>query len=88
MLFNKEKAMHWNYRMIDLSHENGDEPWIEICEVFYNDDGSLMGYTPANLGSETVADLKKVAKRMAMALSKPVLKDADFGNAPNQEETK
>lgn len=44
--------MHWNYRLIDLSHENNNEPWVEIHEVFYEDDGSLAGYTSASLGCE------------------------------------
>ncbi len=70
--------MHWNYRLIDLSHENGNEPWVQIHEVFYEDDGSLMGYTPATLGSEDAQELATTLEWMSMALDKPVLKVTDF----------
>lgn len=70
--------MHWNYRLIDLSHDNGGEPWVEICEVFYEDDGSLMGYTPASLGCEEAKDLKEVMGWMMLAFDKPVLKHDEF----------
>jgi len=73
-----EDTMHWNYRLIDLAHENGNEPWVEIHEVFYEDDGSLMGYAPATLGSETPQDLKQTLEWMLLALDKPVLKVSDF----------
>ncbi len=70
--------MHWNYRLIDLSHENGNEPWVQIHEVFYEDDGSLMGYTPATIGSEDAQELATTLEWMSMALDKPVLKVTDF----------
>lgn len=73
--------MHWNYRLIDLAHENGGEPWVQIHEVFYEDDGSLMGYTPATLGSEDPTELRTTLEWMARALDKPVLKVTDFKEA-------
>lgn len=71
--------MHWNYRLIDLSHENGGEPWVVIHEVFYEDDGSLMGYGTACLGSESLEEMRTTLEWMALALDKPVLKPSDFG---------
>jgi hypothetical protein len=70
--------MNWNYRLIDLSHENGGEPWVELHEVFYEDDGSLMGYTDATPGSEDVATLRQTLEWMLLALDKPVLSVNDF----------
>lgn len=76
--------MHWNYRLIDLSHENGDEPWVQLHEVFYEDDGTLMGYTPVSMGAESVTEMRTTLEWMALALDKPVLKVTDF---PGHTET-
>jgi hypothetical protein len=70
--------MIWNYRLIDLSHENGGEPWVELHEVFYEDDGTLMGYTSISPGGEDIADLKQSLEWMLLALDKPVLSVKDF----------
>ena len=70
--------MHWNYRMVDLSHENAGDPWVQLHEVFYNDDDSLMGYTEATVSSETVDGLRETLAKMLLALDKPVLKVSDF----------
>lgn len=70
--------MNWNYRLIDMTHENGNEPWVELFEVYYNDDGSLMGYTPPSTGGSDVAELKQSIEWMQLALAKPILKVEDF----------
>lgn len=70
--------MHWNYRLIDMAHENGNEPWVELFEVFYNDDGSLMGYTPVSTGGSDPTELKQSIEWMQLALTKPILKVQDF----------
>jgi hypothetical protein len=70
--------VHWNYRLIDLSHENNNEPWVEIHEVFYEDDGSLAGYASASLGCEDVTEMRTMLEWMSLALGKPVLKVSDF----------
>lgn len=79
--------MNWNYRLIDLSHLNGNEPWVTVHEVYYKDDGSLIGYAEASLGSEDVAGMRTVLERMALALDKPVLKVSDFkGHEPTKSD--
>ena len=70
--------MHWNFRLIDLSHENAGEPWVRIQEVYYNDDESLEGYADATVGSEDAEGLRLTLTRMLEALDKPVLKVSDF----------
>jgi hypothetical protein len=70
--------MNWNYRLIDLSHENGGEPWVELHEVFYEDDGSLMGYAQATTGGEDLDDVKQTLTWMLKALEHPVLRVEDF----------
>lgn len=70
--------MHWNYRLIDMSHDNAGEPWLALHEVFYEDDGSLMGYTPVSTGSESVEGMKQTLEWMLLATEKPVLRVTDF----------
>ena len=70
--------MHWNYRMVNIKNGNGGDPWIQICEVYYNDDGSLMGYSESCIGSETVTGLNIMMERVNMAMSKPVIDEDDF----------
>lgn len=71
--------MMWNYRMVDCSEsENGGEPWIMLCEVFYDDDGKPMGYSAPCVGSETVEGMKELLDMHAHALKHPVLKPEDF----------
>lgn len=70
--------MHWNYRLIDMSHNNAGEPWLELHEVFYEDDGSLMGYTPVSTGGESVESLKQTLEWMMQATKEPVLRVTDF----------
>jgi len=72
--------MHWNYRLIDLSHENGSEPWVEIQEVFYEDDGTPSGYCAATLGSESTVTMRQTLEWMMLALDKPVLKISPDGS--------
>lgn len=56
--------MHWNYRIVDMSAENGGEPWFELREVFYEEDGSLQGHTSATVSAESPESLVRVLQRM------------------------
>ena len=69
---------HWNFRLIDLSDENMGEPWLELCEVHYNDAGVPVGYTSPCVGSETVNGMHELLALHKLALNKPVLTKADF----------
>ena len=76
--------MHWNYRLIDLSHENAGDPWVQVQEVYYDDDESLLGYTDVSVGSEDSEGLRVTLNRMLQALDKPVLKISDFKGECNE----
>ncbi len=76
--------MHWNYRLIDLSHENAGDPWVQVQEVYYDDDESLLGYTDVSVGSEDSEGLRVTLNRMLQALDKPVLKISDFKGESNE----
>ena len=69
--------MNWNFRLVDMTAVNDGEPWVEVKEVFY-DDEKPVGYTSATVGGESAADIKNDLWRMLIACNNPVLiLDAD-----------
>jgi hypothetical protein len=66
--------------MVDFSEK--DEHWIEICEVFYDDDHTPILYTEKGISvaGETKEELKTQLEQMLSCLNKPVLFKADFEN--------
>jgi len=72
--------MYWNHRMVDFSEK--DESWIEICEVFYDDDHTPLLYSEkgVSVAGETKEELKNQLELMLSCLNKPVLFKADFNN--------
>lgn len=79
--------MNWNYRLLDRTEENGDYPLIELVEVYYEDDGSLMGYCAVKCISDDVEEMRQTFLWYALALDKPVLKLSDFNmQKPTEEE--
>lgn len=74
--------MSWNYRVMEF--EDDGEKYYEIKEVYYNRDGSLMGYCDASVSGESFGDVIKVLDMMKTNAHKEVLKPSDFdkGNIP------
>jgi hypothetical protein len=69
--------MTWNFRLVDMTAVNDGEHWIEVKEVFYEEE-KPVGYTSATVGGESAADIKKDLLRMLIACNNPILKvDAD-----------
>lgn len=73
--------MTWEFRFVNTPSDNGGEDWLELREVYYNDDGSLMGHANPCLGSETAAGVKQIAARWMRASKKPTLHEKDFPHA-------
>jgi hypothetical protein len=67
----------WNYRVMEFEDEIGSK-YFEIKEVYYNRDGSLMGYCDANVGGESFDDVIKTLDMMKTDANKAVLKPSDF----------
>jgi YD repeat-containing protein len=57
----------WNYRLVQLSDAIG------ICEVYYDDDGKVMGRTDPLIIIDEVDDLPNVLAMIAQAGKKEVL---------------
>jgi hypothetical protein len=70
--------MMWNYRVVRFKGENDEDTYYEIKEVFYNRDGSLMGYCDANVSGESFGDVIKVLDMMKTAAHKAVLDEEEF----------
>jgi len=66
----------WNYRVMEF--DDAGEKYYEIKEVYYNLDGSLMGYCDANVSGESFGDVIKVLDMMKTDAHKTVLKPSDF----------
>lgn len=78
--------MSWNYRVIRFKGENGEDTYYEIKEVFYNKDGSLMGYSDATVSGESFSDVIKVLDMMREDAHKSVINEEDFyGNNTRKE---
>jgi hypothetical protein len=71
----------WNYRVVDLSVENDDDPWLTIQEAYYDDSGLPEGYADVVAGSETLEGLRRTLQRMLDALDRPVLSPSDFNRS-------
>lgn len=66
--------MSWNYRVVMTEYDMGDE--FNICEVYYNDDGDITGYTdPVSPNGGSVCELSRDIELMMEAFEKPVLSE-------------
>ena len=68
--------MTWNLRLVDRS-EGLDEPYIEICEVYYDQLGKPLGYSNATMGGESREEIKQYLLWALEALDKTVLNFKD-----------
>jgi len=68
----------WNYRVIRFKGENDEDTFYEIKEVFYNRDGSLMGYCDASVSGECFGDVIKVLDMMKQDAHRSVLDEEEF----------
>jgi len=73
---------HWNHRVVKKVFDKGtenEESQYSIREVFYNDDGTIFGYTsePIDLACETPEALREYINWCLAALDKPFLIDGE-----------
>ena len=70
--------MTWDFRFVNMPSGNGGEDWLELREVYYNEDGSLMGHANPCLGSETAAGVKQIVAWWVRASKLPAVHEKDF----------
>lgn len=70
--------MSWNYRVIRFKGEQDEDTYYELKEVFYNRDGSLMGYADASVSGESYDEIIRVLELMKKDATKVVLDESEF----------
>lgn len=70
---------HWNCRII--CHDKDEYPWYGVHEVFYNNDGSIYGYTESaiDITGDTEKEVKKYARMIMRDINKsPILIESEI----------
>ena len=75
--------MNWDYRLFNVSDQNGGDPYFTVREVYYGANGEPIGWAKATLGDETVEGCRKQLERIledikGWSLGQPVLKADDI----------
>lgn len=78
--------MSWNYRLVEFD-DIDEGTYFEIKEVYYGDDGSLMGYCDANVGSNTLSGVLEQLDAMRAAAHRAVIKQEEFFKRNNNDST-
>jgi hypothetical protein len=73
--------MQWEFRFVNMPSENGGEDWFALREVYYNDDGTLMGHAEPCVGSETQVGTVELVDWWVSAIKLPALHEDDFKDA-------
>jgi hypothetical protein len=74
----KSGMSKWDFRLLDVTDDNGGDPYLELCEVYYNDKDAPIGYSTPCTGSETIEGMLDLLRLHSLALAKPILKKSDF----------
>lgn len=69
---------YWNYRVVNVQDDPEEEPFYEVCEVFYDDNDDPAGWAKCNACGEDMQILSECLKLMAKALNQPILEPEDF----------
>lgn len=69
---------YWNYRVVNVEDQPDEEPFYEVCEVFYDENDDPAGWAKANICGEDMQSLYECTKLMAKALNLPTLEPEDF----------
>jgi hypothetical protein len=64
--------MPWNHRVVNLVDEFGSEQ-LELCEVFYDSDGTPYAYGMATIVAESMDEIKEQLEMFSSAVRQEVL---------------
>lgn len=74
-ILGEEITVYWNYRV--MARNEGEETNLYITEVYYNSDGSTIGWTEGKeVYGENIDELRQNLTWMLEALDKPVLDES------------
>ncbi len=71
--------MSWNYRIIQFD-QSSSEGWLEMREVYYEDDDGIWAYTTSSSSpaGETIEEAKRDWQAMGKAFDEPVLLESEL----------
>lgn len=72
--------MTWNYRILAHKNVDNDEVYLQIHEVYYDQDNNPISYTenPITVGGEDINSIKWSLNKMQEAINKPILSVDNF----------
>ena len=70
----------WDYRVV--RRQDGGETWLQICEVYFNDEGAPFALCDATPQGETPEELASDVEAIAEALGKPVIDEREIEANP------
>lgn len=68
--------MDWNHRVVRVT--SGDETYLMLAEVYYNDDGTPSGYSECFIHGDDLGELRQLVNRLADAVTHPILDEKDM----------
>lgn len=77
----------WNHRVVHRTFADDTEEY-SIREVYYNDDGSIFGFTesPIQVYGDTLAELKETVQRLMNCTDFPILEEDQIVCAESRDE--
>lgn len=80
--------MNWNHRFVIFPDVFSDDTpeYIELCEVYYDEAGNLIGYSRPHLVFDDIEGVKEFCARIARASELPLLHEDDFPEDEDDED--
>lgn len=69
---------HCNFRLVAMPEINDGNPWIELREVCYDNEGVPICHCPPRTGGATIEQMLDLIRWHSLALAKPILNEASF----------
>lgn len=70
--------MRWCYRFVRETADDESEEWIDLKEIYYDDDDKIIGYSDSSIGGLNEEEIRHVAQRVLFASRQPILDDTDL----------
>ena len=69
--------MSWNYRVVEFD-DIDEGKYYEIREVYYEDNGELMGHCEATVGGSSIEEIIRVLDAMKSDAHKSIIRQSEF----------
>lgn len=76
--------MDWNHRVVRV--KDGDETFLMLAEVYYNDDGTPSGYSECFMHGDDMGELRQLVNRLADAVTHPVIDASEMKHKPSADD--